>query len=65
MFKGSVTFVASIKGNGLTFPKLEFVPQGTAIEKVDIEGPNGSEIRSTIYLSSVASPEVGKTLAAQ
>ena len=63
MFKGSVSFEAQIKGNGLTFPRTEFDPQVAGVDKVDIEGPDGKELRSAVYFSSVASPEEAKSLA--
>ena len=65
MFKGSVSFEARIKGNGLTFPKTEFVPQEAGVDKVEIEGPNGKEIRTTVHFSSVASVDAGRSLATQ
>ncbi len=37
MFKGTVTFCATIKGNGLTFPLVEFNPHEPGIDKVEIE----------------------------
>lgn len=63
MFKGTVTFSARIKGNGLKFSLVEFNPNVQGVDKVEIEGPNGDEIRTTVHLSSVASHEDGRTLA--
>jgi hypothetical protein len=63
MFKGTVKFRARIKGNGLTFPLLEFNPNESGVGKVEIEGPNGDEIQSTVHLDSVATIEEGKTIA--
>jgi len=65
MFKGAVNFRARIKGNGLKFPLVEFNPNETGVEKVEIEGPKGDEIQMTVYLASAASPEEGKALAAK
>ncbi len=65
MFKGSVSFVAGIKGNGLSFPKIMFVPREAGIDQVEIEAANGNEIRSTVHVSSVASAEDGRALAAK
>ncbi|MDE2058384.1 MAG: hypothetical protein KGL31_10835 [candidate division NC10 bacterium] len=65
MFKGAVTFVAAIKGNGLKFESFEFNPDEASVEKVDIVGQNGEEIRTTVYLSSVASHDEGRALAAK
>ena len=63
MFEGSVTFIAAIKGNGLTFPLCVFNPNELGVDKITIEGPNGDEICSTIHLVSVASLDEGRTLA--
>jgi len=63
MFNGTVNFVARIKGNGLTFPLLDFNPNEAGVSKVEIEGPNGNEIRSTVHLQNVASQDDGRTLA--
>lgn len=65
MFKGAVTFVAAIKGNGLKFESFEFNSNEAGIEKVEFIGQNGDEIRTTVYLSSVASPDEGRDLAAK
>ena len=48
MFKGTVTFQARIKGNGLTVPVCEFNPNDPAIDKVQVEGPNGDEILTIV-----------------
>lgn len=67
MYKGTVTFSAHIKGNGLTFPLFEFNPGEPGVDKVEIEGlngdRNGNEILSTVHLASVATREAGKALA--
>lgn len=63
MFKGTVTFRARIKGGGLTFPLVEFNPNEPNVDKVEIEGPNGDEIHTTVHLASVASHDEGKALA--
>jgi hypothetical protein len=63
MFKGTVTFCARIKGNGLTFPLFEFNPNEPGVDKFEINGPNGDEILSTVYLVAVTTPEDGKTVA--
>lgn len=65
MFKGSVSFVARIKWNGLKFPLVEFNPNEVGVEKVEFEGQNGDEIRTTVYLTSVASCDEGRALAAK
>lgn len=63
MYKGTVNFVARIRGNGLMFPLFEFNPSEPNVEKVEIEGPNGDEVRSTVHLASVASHNEGRSLA--
>jgi hypothetical protein len=65
MFQGTVTFQARIKGNGLRFPLVEFNPGNPGVEKVEIEGPNGDDIRTTVYLASVTSPSAGRALATE
>lgn len=65
MFKGAVTFVAEIKGNGLKFESFEFNSNEAGVEKVEVVGQNGDEIRTTVYLNSVASHDEGRALAAK
>jgi len=65
MFTGSVSFEARIEGNGLTFPALVFNPKEPGVDRVEMEGPSGNEIRSTVHISSAASPDDGRTLAAK
>src|SRR5262245_19500195 len=62
MFKGTVTFCARIKGNGLTFPLVEFNPHEPGIDKVESEAVDGEVIRSTVHLA-VQSCEAGIGLA--
>jgi hypothetical protein len=63
MFKGTVNFRARIKGNGLTFPLVEFYPNEPGVDKVEIEGPKGDEIQTAVHLASVASHDYGRALA--
>lgn len=63
MLKGTVNFRARIKGNGLTFPLFEFNPNEPGVDKVDIEGSSGDEIRTAVHFSSVASQDDARTLA--
>lgn len=63
MFKGSVDFVAQIKGNGLTFPRFDFNPNEPGVDKIEIEGLDGDVICSTVHLTTVPSPEAGISLA--
>jgi hypothetical protein len=64
MFGGTVTFRARIKGNnGLTVPLFSFNPSEPGIEKVEIEGPTGYEIVSTVHLAAVATREEGVAIA--
>ena len=65
MFTGSVSFEARIKGNGLTFPTVVFDPKEAGVDRVEMEGSSGNEIGSTVHLSSAASPDDGRTLAAR
>ena len=65
MYKGTVSFVAEITGNGLTFPRFDYDPNKPGVAKVEIEGLDGHVIGSTVYLSGVQSPESGITLAEQ
>jgi len=60
MFEGSVSFVAQIKGSGLRFPKTEFDPHEAGVDKVEIEGPDGKELRSTVHFSPGESRDQGK-----
>jgi hypothetical protein len=63
MFKGAVNFRARIKGSGLTFPLVAFYPKEPGVDKVEIEGPKGDEIHTTVHLASVASHDDGRALA--
>lgn len=64
MFKGAVNFVAKIRGNGMRFPSFDFNPPNEpGVHKIEIEGPNGDEIRSTVHLASVATQDDGRALA--
>ncbi len=65
MFKGTVDFEASIRGNGVTFERFAFASNASGVEKVEIEGPNGDVIRATVHLASVASDGDGRVLANQ
>jgi hypothetical protein len=65
MFKGTVKFSTRIKGNGLTFPLFEFNPNEGGVDKVEVEGRNGDEILSTVYLASVATHEEGRAISAK
>jgi len=63
MFNGTVTFRVRIKGNGLKFPSCEYDPHEPGVPKVEIEGPDGREIRGTIHLASVPTEEAGISIA--
>jgi hypothetical protein len=63
MFKGTVTFRARIKGHGLTVSSCAFNPSEPGVERVEIEGPKGDELLTTVYLASVATREEGKAVA--
>lgn len=63
MFKGTVKFRSRIKGNGLTFPLVEFNPNESGVDKVEVEGSKGDEILSSVHLASVATQEEGEAIA--
>lgn len=65
MYNGTVQFVATVKGNGVTFPLFEFNPKKRGVSSVKIEASNGSknEIRSTVHLASIASTADGRAVA--
>ena len=63
MFKGAVTFQARIKGNGRRFPSFEFSPNVSGVDTVEIEAPDGEEIRTTVYLVGVVSSDAGREIA--
>lgn len=65
MYNGTIDFVAELKGNGLTFPRFDFDPHEPGVIKVEIEGLDGSVIRSKVHLSGVQSPEAGIALATE
>jgi hypothetical protein len=65
MFKGTVNLRAGIKGCGLRFATSDFKPNGSAVDKVVIEGPTGDYILSTVHLSCVATRDDGRELAAK
>jgi hypothetical protein len=65
MLKGTVTFRTRIKSDGVRFLLVEFNPHLPRVDKVEIEAPNGYEIVATIHLTSVASPQEGRELAAK
>ena len=64
MVKGSVTFVAAIQGNGLTFPLCTFAATEVGVSQVEIEAPaEGNEIRLAVHFASVASEADATALA--
>ena len=63
LLKGTVSFRAEIKGNGLKFPSCTFYPKETGVEKVDVEGQGGNEIHTTVYFHSIASEAEAQSLA--
>jgi hypothetical protein len=63
MFRGTVSLQATIRGNGLSFERFEFLPSEPGVEKIEMESPKGDEIYSTVHLASVASRDEGKVLA--
>ena len=65
MFKGTVTFQTRIKSDGVRFPLVAFNPNLPRVDKVEIEASNGYEIHATVHLTSVASPQEARELAAK
>lgn len=63
MLTGTIEFRALINGNGLQFPATSYDPKEPNVAKVEIEGPDGSVIRSIVHLSSVATVGDGRALA--
>jgi hypothetical protein len=62
MLRGTVKFWARIVDTErqLTIPQIcEFNPNKTGVEKVEVEGPNGSEIIITVHISAVENKELG------
>jgi hypothetical protein len=62
MYKGTVTFQAAIKGNGINFPTCTFCVKDTEVEKVEIEG-DGHEIRGSVFMKAISDREAGKAVA--
>ncbi len=65
MFNGTVSLVAQVKGNGFSFAAFNINPHEAGVTKVEIEGPNGMEIHTTVHLSNVATHDDGRELAAK
>ena len=63
MLKGTVKFCAKVRGNGFAFALFEFNPNEPGVGKVAIEGPDGSEILSTVHLAEVVCDGQGRALA--
>jgi hypothetical protein len=63
MYKGSIGFVAEVRGNGLKFPRFEFNPNEQGVDKVEIGLPNGEDLKSVVRLACVPSPDDGMALA--
>lgn len=62
MLRGTVKFWARIVDTEreLTIPQIcEFNPDETGVEKVEVEGPNGTEIIITVHISAVENEELG------
>ena len=65
MLRGIVKFRAKIVDvdKEVTFPLVEFNPNEPGVGKVEIEGPNGSEILNAVHLTAVANSEDGIAVA--
>jgi hypothetical protein len=62
VLKGTVSFTAAIKGNGIKFPLFAYDPKEPGVETVEIEA-NGDEIRTTVHFVAVASEREAVALA--
>jgi hypothetical protein len=65
MLQGAISFQTRIKSNGVRFPLVEVNSNVCGVGKIEIEAPNGHEIHATVHLTSVASPQEGRELAAK
>jgi hypothetical protein len=65
MLEGVVKFRARIvdPDRGVTFPLFEFNPNNPNVAKVEIEGPNGNEILTSVHLAAVANRGDGTDIA--
>jgi len=65
MLRGIVKFRARIVDaiKGLSFPSFYFNLNEPAVEKVEIEGPNGSDILTTVHLASIPNSKDGEAIA--
>jgi hypothetical protein len=65
MLRGIVKFRARIidADKEVTFPVVEFNPNEAGVGKVEIEGPRGSEILSTVHLTAVDNSDQGIAVA--
>jgi hypothetical protein len=65
MVKGTVTCRAEIRGNGIEFPKVMFTPREPEIDRAEIQGLQGAELRCVVSFASVASSQQGRAVAAR
>jgi hypothetical protein len=65
MLKGAVKFRSRIVDvdKGVTFPVVEFNVNEPCVGKVEIEGPTGREVRTTVYLTKVTNEPDGISIA--
>jgi hypothetical protein len=64
MFKGTVSLTATITGaSGVQFDRFEFDPKEPGVDRVEIEGPTGFDIRIVVSFSSVPSEDDAKQIA--
>jgi len=61
MLRGIVKFRARIvhPDKGITFPVVEFNPNEAGVGNAEIEGPNGTEILTTVHLTAVDNHDQG------
>lgn len=65
MLKGTIKFRAKIRGDGVTFPPVEFKPNKPEVEKAEVDSPTGDEILGTVHLPSVATRDEGRAVGSE
>jgi hypothetical protein len=63
MFRGTVSFRAPVKGNGMTFPLVGLNPHAPDVDKIELKCPDGDEITVIVYFNSVETRERGEKIA--
>ena len=65
MVKGTISFRAEIRGNGIMFQQFAFKPNESGIDVIEMECPDGNEISCTVHFASVASSEQARAIGAR